>query len=137
MRFEKGRAGKHRGARARLSHTKIVTQHSGQALSLASLQFHGVQIHIEFERLERCIVTSGPNVVVRSCGTGCCLTNADLSACIETTYVYLDDGERNRFATTHFEVLMNKRVEMGPPRKHVNNRGLWTRESLNAIATAA
>lgn len=65
-----------------------------------------MQIHIEFERLEKCIVTSGPNVAVKSCGTGTSLTNADLSACIETTYVYLDDGERNRFATTHFEVLI-------------------------------
>jgi hypothetical protein len=82
------------------------TMHSGQALSLASLQFHGVQVHIEFERLEKCIVVSNPNVFVKSCGSGCCLTNADLSACIETTYVYLDDGERNRFATTHFEVLI-------------------------------
>lgn len=82
------------------------TLHSGQALSLASLQFHSAQIHIEFERLEKCIVTSGNNIVVKSCGTGCCLTNADLSACIETTYVYLEDAERSRFATTHFEVLI-------------------------------
>jgi hypothetical protein len=84
------------------------TQHSGQALSLASLQFHSAQIHIEFERLERLIVTSGPNVVVKSCGTGCCLTNADLSAAIQSTYVYLDDQERSRFATTHFEVLITQ-----------------------------
>jgi hypothetical protein len=82
------------------------TSHSGQSLALASLQFHGVQIHIEFERLERCIVTSGPNVVVKSCGSGCCLAASDLSACMETTYVYLDDQERNRFATTQFEVLI-------------------------------
>ena len=84
------------------------TQHSGQALSLASLQFHGVQVHIEWERLERTIVTSGPNVVVKSCGTGCCLTNADLTACIESTYVYLDDNERSRFATSAFEVLITQ-----------------------------
>ena len=44
-------------------------QHSGQALALASLQFHGVQIHVEFERLEKCIVVSGPNVVVKNCAT--------------------------------------------------------------------
>ena len=82
------------------------TQHSGQALSLSSLQFHGVAIHIEWARLEHCIVTSGPNVVVKSCGDGCCLTNQSLSACIETTYVYLEDAERQRFATTAFEVLI-------------------------------
>lgn len=84
------------------------TQHSGQALSLASLQFHGVQVHVEWARLESCIVVSNPNVVVKSCATGCCLTNADLSACIETTYVYLDDAERNRFATTSFETLITQ-----------------------------
>ena len=84
------------------------TQHSGQALSLASLQFHGVQVHIEFERLERAIVTSGPNVVVKSCATGCCLTNSDLSACIDSTYVYLEDQERGKFATNSFEVLVTQ-----------------------------
>jgi hypothetical protein len=84
------------------------TQHSGQALSLASLQFHSAQVHLEFERLEKCVVTSGNNVVVKSCGTGCCLTASDLSAALETTYVYLDDAERNRFATTQFEVLITQ-----------------------------
>jgi hypothetical protein len=84
------------------------SQHSGQALSLASLQFHGVQVHIHFEALEKLIVTSGPNVVVKSCGTGCCVTNADLSACIESTYVYLDDNERTKFATTAFETLITQ-----------------------------
>merc|ERR1712086_549186 len=87
------------------------TQHSGQALALASLQFHGVQIHIEFERLERCIVTSdtsrGP-VVVRNCATACCLSPADLSACLETTYIYLDTDERSRFATNHYETLITQ-----------------------------
>lgn len=82
------------------------TQHSGQALALASLQFHGVQLMVEFERLERCIVTSGPNVLVKNCATACCLSASDLSACLETCYVYLDTVERDRFATTHYEVLI-------------------------------
>ena len=82
------------------------TQFSGHALALASLQFHGVQLHIEFERLEKCIVTSGPGVVVKNCATSCCLTNNDLSACLETTYVYLDNAERDRFATTQYETLV-------------------------------
>lgn len=82
------------------------TQHSGQALALASLQFHGVQLQVEFERLERCIVTSGNNVQVKNCATACCLTNNDLAACLETTYIYLDNAERDRFATTHYEVLI-------------------------------
>ena len=82
------------------------TQHSGQALALASLQFHGVQIHVDFERLERCIVVSCPNVVVKNCATACCLSANDLSACLETSYVYLDTVERDKFATTHYEVLI-------------------------------
>ena len=84
------------------------TQHSGQALSLSSLQFHGVQVHIQWESLEKLIVTSGPNVVVKSCSTGCAITNSDLSACIESTYVYLDDTERTKFASTAFEVLITQ-----------------------------
>jgi hypothetical protein len=82
------------------------TMHSGQALSLASLQFHGVQVSIEFERLENCIVVSNNQVEVYNCDTGCCLTAQDLKAHLETTYVFLDTVERDRFATTHFEVLV-------------------------------
>lgn len=82
------------------------TQHSGQALALASLQFHGVQIHVDFHPLEKCIVVSGPNISVKNCATGCCLAANDLHACLETTYVYLDNVERDRFATTHYEVLI-------------------------------
>jgi hypothetical protein len=83
-------------------------QHSGQALALASLQFHGVQIHVEFERLERCIVVSSSNVAVKNTATACCLAPNDLSACLETTYIYLDNVERDRFATTHYEVLITQ-----------------------------
>lgn len=84
------------------------TLNSGMALSLASLQFHSVMLQVEWSPLNKLIVTSGPNVVVRSCGTGNTLTNTDLSACVESTYVYLDDAERSRFATTHFEVLITQ-----------------------------
>tara|TARA_B110000046_G_scaffold83623_1_gene91811 strand:+ start:1358 stop:2860 length:1503 start_codon:yes stop_codon:yes gene_type:complete len=82
------------------------TQHSGQALALASLQFHGVQLHVEWERLEKCIVVSGPGVVVKNCSTACCITSNDLSACVESTFVFLDVAERDRFATTQYEVLI-------------------------------
>jgi hypothetical protein len=81
-------------------------QHSGQALALASLQFHGIQLHIEWAKLEHSVVVSGPNIVVKNCQTGCCLQPADLTACIESTYVFLDVAERDRFATTQYEVLI-------------------------------
>ena len=82
------------------------TQHSGQALALASLQFHGVQIHVEFEQLAKCIVVSNSSVSVKNTATACCLAPNDLSAALETTYVYLDNTEREKFATTHYEVLI-------------------------------
>lgn len=94
---------------ARLLYTPLpfwFTQHSGNALSLASLQFHGVQIQVEFERLENCIITSGEGVQVRNCATGGGLANSDLAAALETTYVYLDVAERQKFATNAFETLI-------------------------------
>ena len=81
-------------------------QHSGQALALASLQFHGVRIDVEFEALHKCIVVSGPNIAVKNCASANSLTNNDLSAALETCYVYLDTVERDRFATTQYEVLI-------------------------------
>ena len=82
------------------------TMHSGQALALASLQFHGVMISVEFESLSKCVIVSNKDVRVTNCKTGCCLTPNDLSAYLETTYIYLDTVERDRFATTHYEVLI-------------------------------
>ena len=83
-------------------------QHSGNALALASLQFHGVSLHVEFERLEKCIVTSGSNVAVKHAKNACCLQNNDLKAHLETTYVFLENQERERFATNHYEVLITQ-----------------------------
>lgn len=82
------------------------TQHSGQALALASLQFHGVQLHIEFSSLQDCICVSKPGIVVKNCATGAPLTNNDLQCFLETTYVYLDTVERERFSTQQYEVLI-------------------------------
>mgnify|MGYP002050244551 FL=1 len=83
-------------------------QHSGQALALASLQFHGVQIHVEFERLEEAVAVSGRAGGVKNRATACCLTANDLSAALETTYVYLDTTERDRFATAQYEILITQ-----------------------------
>ena len=83
-------------------------EHSGNALSLASLQFHGVSLHVEWERLERCIVVSSQNVAVKHAQNACCLQNSDLKANLETTYVFLENQERERFATNQFEVLVRQ-----------------------------
>jgi hypothetical protein len=81
---------------------------SGNALPLVSLQFHGVQIHIEFEHLGRCIQMSSEDLVVVKSHDRQQITSNDLCARIETTYVYLDIEERDRFATGSFEQLINQ-----------------------------
>jgi hypothetical protein len=79
---------------------------SGNALPLASLAYHGVQINIEFEKLEKLIVTSGSHVAVRNARTGLGLTANDLHAEMEITYVYLEQQEREKFQNSHFEQLV-------------------------------
>ena len=79
---------------------------SGSALPLASLAYHGVQLNIDFERLEKLIVTSGSHVAVRHARTGLGLTANDLKAEMEVTYVYLDQQERDKFSSSHFEQLI-------------------------------
>ena len=79
---------------------------SGSALPLASLAYHGVQINIDFERIEKMVVVSGSHVVVRNARTGLGLTANDLKADMEITYVFLDQQERDKFSTSHFEQLI-------------------------------
>ena len=79
---------------------------SGSALPLASLAYHGVQLNIDFERLEKLVVVSGNHVAVRHARTGLALTPQDLRAAMEITYVYLDSAERDAFASKHFEQLV-------------------------------
>ena len=87
-------------------------QNSGSALPLASLQFHGVQLHVDFSRLEHCIVTSGPKVKVLNVETGTPITANDLKASLEITYIYLEMAERDRFSNGTFEVLITQHQSM-------------------------
>lgn len=83
------------------------TMSSGSALSLASLQFHQVQIQVEFERLENCItVSDDKRLGVCDVSSNLPLSNSSISAALDTTYVYLDTSERAKFATTHYEQLI-------------------------------
>lgn len=84
------------------------TMNSGSALALSALQFHGVQVHIEFATLASSIVVSGPNVCVKNTKTGAPIVDNDLKAMLETTYVFLENAERDRFATTSFEQLITQ-----------------------------
>ena len=82
------------------------TLNSGNALPLASLSYHGVSVNIEFEKLEKLIVVSGSNVMVRDAKTGTPLTANSLQAEMEITYVFLDQAERDKFTTSNFEQLI-------------------------------
>jgi len=84
------------------------TKTSGNALPMVSLQFHGVQIHVCFEDLQRSIQVSDCGVLVVKCGDCQPLTANDLNARLDTTYVYLDVAERDRFAVGSFEQLIDQ-----------------------------
>lgn len=85
----------------------------GSSLSLTSLQFHGVQLCVQFEALERCIViskgaSSASNIQVYNCASGCCMNNSDLKASLLTSYVYLDQDERDLFSMAKHETLITQ-----------------------------
>lgn len=84
------------------------TQCSGNALPMCSLQFHAVQVHIRFEELRKSIQVSQPNVQVLNVNTGAPIANGDLTARLDTTYVYLDCEERDLFSTGCFEQLITQ-----------------------------
>lgn len=84
------------------------TYTSGQALSLVSLQFHGVQIFVCFETLVRCVQVSAADVIVVKINDCQPLNNNDLQARLETVFIYLDVEERDRFATGSFEQLIQQ-----------------------------
>ena len=79
---------------------------SGSALPLASLAYHGVQLNIEWERIEKLIVVSGSHVAVRNAKTGLGITSNDLKAEMEITYVFLDQAERDKFSNSSFEQIV-------------------------------
>jgi len=87
------------------------TRHSGNALPLVSLQFHSVQIHATFTSLKDLIQVSGPDVEVQTCG-GTTIepsgSNLQFNAQLDTTYIYLDMEERDRFAVGSFQQLITQ-----------------------------
>lgn len=89
------------------------SQVSGNALSLVSLSFHGVTLAVRFADLKDCIVVSNRDIKVyvtddkTGNATDALVSNTDLSACVQTEYVYLDVQERNRFAEGLFDQLIH------------------------------
>lgn len=78
----------------------------GNALPLVSLQFHGVTVSIGFSDLRSIIQVSDRGILVVKSRDRQPITNNDISASLDTTYIYLDIEERDRFATGCFEQLI-------------------------------
>ena len=84
------------------------TRHSGNALPLVSLQFHSLQIHVTFSPLSGLVQVSEGDVQVVKCSDGQPLGNTDMYSVLDTTYVYLDMEERDRFAVGSFQQLITQ-----------------------------
>ena len=89
------------------------TYNTGNALALVSLQFHTVQIIVQLAQLRRCIQLNPlteqfplPPCVL-NCDSGAPVQDSDMTVNFEGLYVYLDRAERDRFAASSFEQLMN------------------------------
>lgn len=87
-------------------------QVAGNALSLVSLAFHGVQLAVDFQQLTKLIICSNKDLLVyktndAGVSTGKEVADTDLQACVQTEYVYLDVTERNRFAEGLFDQLIH------------------------------
>lgn len=84
------------------------TEHSGNAFPLVSCQFHTVQVHINFAPLEKLIQVSDCDVMVVKCCDGQPIGPTDMRSVLDTTYVYLDKEERDRFAVGCFLQLITQ-----------------------------
>lgn len=110
------------------------TENTGLALPLVSLQFHQVQIQIDFAQRSKCTVTptssvsatAGFTIYERPDGkkdsalasgvTLVPLSDTSIKCYIEACYVFLDHDERSKFAHGQFEQIMTElqRVEDQP-----------------------
>lgn len=84
------------------------TRHSGNALPLVSLQFHSVQVAVSLTPVEKLIQVSGCDVTVVKCSNGQPITSQDVKCQLDTSYIYLDMEERDRFAVGSFQQLITQ-----------------------------
>jgi hypothetical protein len=84
------------------------TRHSGNALPLVSLQFHSLDVQVCFSPLNKMIQVSDCDAKVVRCQDGQPVCASDIHALLDTTYVYLDMDERDRFATGSFQQLITQ-----------------------------
>jgi hypothetical protein len=107
------------------------TECSGNALPLASLQFHRVELELSFASREACVVLppgapAGTQICVRPDGTkdsdiesGAVrldtLNDTHLQVAIEAMNVYVDDDERNKFINGQFEQCITEVQTVSAP----------------------
>jgi hypothetical protein len=91
------------------------TRTAGNALPITSLHFTAASISVEFETLTNCVVRSSADTKVVKCSDNSALSSEDLRAALETTQVYLDQFERDRFSASNFDVLITQ-VQVQAPR---------------------
>lgn len=84
------------------------TQTPGNALPLVAIMFSGATLTVNFEQLQNCVITSGPDVAVTQCNGQGPLTPQSLKAAVDGTQIFLDILERDRFASSHFEQLITQ-----------------------------
>ena len=84
------------------------TLYAGNSLPLVSLQFHSMDVHVCFAPLHKVIQVSDCDAKVVRCVDGQPITSKDLNAMLDTTYVYLDMEERDRFAVGSFQQLIQQ-----------------------------
>ena len=84
------------------------TRHSGNSLPLVSLQFHSVQVSVSLNPIHKLIQVSACDVTVVRCSTGQPVTPNDVLSYIDTSYIYLDMEERDRFAVGSFQQLITQ-----------------------------
>jgi len=84
------------------------TQAPGNALSLVSLMYTNVEVNVQFERLQNCVVRKDRTTAVVKCGGGGQLQPTDLQAYLDVTHVYLDLYERDRFSVSLFDALITQ-----------------------------
>ena len=84
------------------------TQHSGNALPIASLQFHNLQMAVGFTSLQSLIQVSDADVTVVNCNTGSPVAPADIRAYLLLTNIYLDMQERDAFSCGAFQQLITQ-----------------------------
>lgn len=84
------------------------TKNSESALSLVTLSHHSVDVHIAFSPLTEMIQVSSRDVKVVRTRDGQPVGNSDMNAMLDTTYVYLDVEERDRFHSGQFQQLIQQ-----------------------------